>query len=260
MAVLNATPDSFSDGGRFAPIEAGIAHGRALVAAGAAVLDIGGESTRPGHRPVAADVQCRRILPILAGLRPQVAVPISIDTTRADVARAALDAGADWINDVSALQDDPEMAEVVAAAGCPVVLMHRFDPPRRPGDDPRAALPQILDTLGERLRAARRAGIADEQILLDPGLGFGTLPADNVTILAGIGQLRVLGRPLVVGPSRKSFLGHLTGKEVGERLMGTAACVAALALAAVELVRVHDVEPLLDVVKVSDAIAKEGRQ
>jgi dihydropteroate synthase len=257
MGVLNVTPDSFSDGGSYLDPEAAAARGIALVRAGASVLDIGGESTRPGHTPVAAAEQIRRIVPVLEVLRPRIDVPISIDTTLAAVAAAALAAGADWVNDISALRGDPRMAPLVAEAGCPIVLMHAFVPPRQAGaGDPVAA---IEAGLRERMAAAHAAGIDPSRILLDPGLGFGTLPQDNVTILARIDRLRGLGRPLVVGPSRKSFLGHLTGKDVSQRLMGTAACVAALALAGVELVRVHDVEALLDVVTVCDAIAAEGR-
>jgi dihydropteroate synthase len=257
MGVVNVTPDSFADGGRCTEPAAAAAHGAALARAGAAVIDIGGESTRPGHTRVPAAEQIRRVLPALEALRGQIDVPISIDTTLAEVASAALAAGADWVNDVSALRGDPRMARVVADAGCPIVLMHSFAPPRRaPAPDPIEA---IEAGLRERLAAAARAGIAAAQILLDPGIGFGTLPQDNVTILARISRLRDLGRPLVVGPSRKSFLGHLTGKDVSQRLMGTAACVAALALAGIELVRVHDVEAMVDVVTVSEAIAKEER-
>ncbi len=257
MGVLNLTPDSFSDGGRFADAERAVAHALAMVDAGAAVIDLGGESTRPGHAPVPALVQIERVLPVLSALRSRTAVPISIDTTSAEVAATALGAGADWINDTSALAADPGMAEVVAERGCPVVLMHRFAPPRAPGADPapgRALVRGIGERLAARLAAALAHGIAAERILLDPGVGFGTLPADNVAICAHVGELRRLGRPLVCGPSRKSFLGVVTGRAVGERAFATAASVAALALAGVELVRVHDVGAMRDVAVVADAI------
>jgi len=174
----------------------------------------------------------------------------------AEVAVAALAAGADWVNDTSALQRDPELAAVIAAHACPVVLMHSFDPPRAAGSASvgAAVVAEIVRSLEGRLRAAATAGIAPEQILLDPGIGFGTLADDNVAICGHIAELRQLGRPLVVGPSRKSFLGHLTGRDTGDRLIATAACVAILANAGVDLVRVHDVAEMMDVVRVVDAI------
>lgn len=261
MGVLNVTPDSFSDGGRFLDVAAAVTHAERMVEAGAAVLDVGGESTRPGHSPVPAEEQIRRVLPVLEAVRPRVDVPISIDTTRAAVAAAALDAGADWVNDTSALGEDPDLAVLVAERRCPIVLMHRFEPPRparSPADRAQSVLDEILATLGARIARACEAGISRERILVDPGLGFGTLFADNLTILAGIDRLRGLGRPLVVGPSRKSFLGQITGRPVHQRLWGTAGAVAALALSGVELVRVHDVAEMLDVARVADAIRRAG--
>lgn len=257
MGVVNVTPDSFSDGGLFDTTDAAVARGLELIEAGANVLDLGGESTRPGYRPVPAATQLERILPVLEALRPRVAAPISIDTTLAAVAAAALDAGADWINDTSALREDPEMAAVVARHGCPVVLMHRFDPPRTGADAPPtrdSVMGAIVASLAERVAHATERGIDESRILLDPGLGFGTLSADNLVIHAHIDDLHRLGKPLVVGPSRKSFLGHLTGRPSSERLAGTAACVAALALRGVAFVRVHDVAAMRDVVIVIEAI------
>jgi dihydropteroate synthase len=259
MAVLNTTPDSFSDGGLFVEPEVAVRHALDMVAAGAAVVDIGGESTRPGYTPAGVETQLERVLPVLAALRPRIDVPISIDTTRAAVADAALRAGADWINDTTAFGEDPELADVVVQHRCPVVLMHRFTPPRTPADLPRPgrALVELLAArLAERLRFATRAGVAPERILLDPGLGFGTLPADNVAIHAHFEVLRRLERPLVVGPSRKSFLGHLTGRDVHARTAATAASVAALALAGADIVRVHDVAEARDAVLVADAIRR----
>ena len=260
MGVLNVTPDSFADGGRWARPEAAVARGVELALAGADVLDVGGESTRPGYEPVPATEQIHRVVPVIEGLRPRFAGPISIDTADAAVAAAALRAGADWINDTTALAGDPAMARLVAEQGCPVVLMHRFVPPRRPSDASGGAalLAELTAALRARLEHALAAGIAVERVLLDPGVGFGTLPEDSVAIVARIAALRALGRPLVVGPSRKSFLGHLTGKPVEERLHATGAAVAALALAGVEVIRVHDVAEMLDVVRVADAIRREG--
>lgn len=256
MGVLNVTPDSFSDGGLFEDVDAAVGHALAMVEAGADVLDIGGESTRPQHEIVPPAQQMDRVLPVIEAVRARVDVPISIDTTKASVASSALDAGADWINDTSALLDDAEMAAVAAERGCPIVLMHRFDPPRSDGAPVTrsAVMGQIVDNLRGQVEAARQRGIDESRILLDPGIGFGTLAEDNLLIHAHIGDLQDLGRPLVVGPSRKSFLGHLTGKPTSGRLAATAACVAILALRGVALVRIHDVDAMRDVVTVANAI------
>jgi dihydropteroate synthase len=256
LGVLNVTPDSFADGGRFAGPEEAASHGVLLVEQGAAAIDIGGESTRPGHERVPAAEQIRRVLPVLERLRPRITVPISIDTTDAEVAAAALDAGADWVNDTLALRGDPRMGPLVAARRCRVVLMHRCDPARTAADGV-DVVAHIEHGLRDAAAAAEREGIERDRILLDPGIGFGTLPADGVSILAGIGRLAALGYPLVVGPSRKSFLGWLTGKPVHGRLPATAAAVAILALAAVDWIRVHDVKELRDVVLVADAVRRE---
>ncbi|MEM7205689.1 MAG: dihydropteroate synthase [Planctomycetota bacterium] len=261
VGVVNITPDSFSDGGRFLSVEHAVEHALALDAAGAAALDLGAESTRPGYEPVPAKTQLERLLPVLAALRPHTDCALSIDTTRADVAVAALRAGADWINDTTAFTDDPAMAKVVAEHDCPAILMHRFEPPRRSGDarEPHSVADQVAETLRRRVDHAVQQGVRPERLLLDPGIGFGTLPADNAVLCAEVEPLRALGRPLVYGPSRKSFLGHLTGRPVDERVAATAACVAALTLAGVDFIRVHDVAEMLDVVTVAQAI-REGRR
>lgn len=263
MGVLNVTPDSFFDGSRPQGVDASVAHGLQLVAEGADILDIGGESTRPGHAPVSDAEQLERILPVLRTLRPQVEVPISIDTTRAAVAAAALEEGADWINDTSALLHDPELASVAAQADCPLVLMHRFEPPRDADRDTPGpqVVQQIAAALNQAMERAEAAGVARERILLDPGVGFGTLPEDNLYIHSCLQPLRALGRPLLYGTSRKSFLGTITGKPTEDRLHATAASVACLALQGVEVLRVHDVAAMRDVVRVADAIrasATEG--
>ncbi len=259
MGVLNITPDSFSDGGHFLAPDAAVRQGKALVEAGADVIDLGAESTRPGYAGVPPDEQLSRLLPVLTALRGEIDVPISIDTTRATVASAALEAGADWINDTTALTEDPELAAVVAEHRCPVVLMHRFVPARTaadPGPSRASVMTPIVSALQARVEFAIAQGIDESRILLDPGIGFGTLAADNTVIHAHIADLQRLGRPIVAGPSRKSFLGHLTGRETGERLPATAACVAILATAGVDLVRVHDVSEMRDVVIVADAIRR----
>jgi dihydropteroate synthase len=260
MGILNVTPDSFADGGRWADPAAAVARGVEMALAGADVIDVGGESTRPGYEPVPAAEQIARVVPVLEGLRARFAGPISVDTSLAAVAAEALRAGADWVNDTTALAGDPAMARLVAEQGCPVVLMHRFVPPRRPGDarGGQALIAELAAALRARMEHALAAGIAVDRILLDPGVGFGTLPQDSVAIVARTAALRALGRPLVVGPSRKSFLGQLTGRPVGERLHATAAAVAALALAGADLVRVHDVAEMRDVVAVADALRREA--
>ncbi|MBK8974960.1 MAG: dihydropteroate synthase [Planctomycetes bacterium] len=263
MGVLNVTPDSFHDGGRWLDPERAVAQGLALVAAGADLLDVGGESTRPGHEPVPPAVQIERVAPVIRALADRVAVPISIDTTRAEVASAALDAGAHWVNDTTALRADDALGPLCAERGCPVVLMHRFEPPRRsaaagaPGG--RALVRAIATVLAERVDHAVRCGIDAARIVLDPGVGFGTLPTDNVAMHAFVDELRALGRPLLFGTSRKSFLGHLAGRgDTAERLAATAASVAWLAAQGVEILRVHDVAEMRDVCAVIDAIRGAG--
>jgi dihydropteroate synthase len=258
MGVINVTPDSFSDGGQFLDTTAAIEQGVRLRGEGADILDIGGESTRPGYAPVSIEDQKRRVVPVIEGLRQRCDLPIAVDTTRADVATAALDAGADWINDTTALAGDPEMAHVIAERGCPVVLMHQFDPPRNHSDDPKGGelVAQMVEYLEGRVACAESAGINPHRILLDPGLGFGTLFTDNLSVMADIGPFRRLQNPLLFGPSRKSFIGQMTGKPVEERLYGTAAAAAVLAFQGVEVLRVHDVAAIVDVVKVADQLRK----
>ncbi len=260
MGVLNVTPDSFFDGGRHDDIQAAVQHGLKLTADGADILDIGGESTRPGHATVAPSVQIERIAPVVKGIRAASDVIISIDTTHRSVAEACLDAGADWINDTTAFRDDPTLASLIAERGCPIVLMHRFDPPRR--DDTsvhgRDLVQVIAEALSERVEFAIAQGVRREQIMLDPGIGFGTLPADNLAIHAHLEPLQALDLPLLYGPSRKSFIGAIVDKGPDGRLFGTAASIASLALGGIEVLRVHDIAEMRDVVAVADAI-KTGR-
>jgi len=242
MGVVNATPDSFSDGGRFLEPESAVAHGLALAAAGADLVDVGGESTRPGAREVPEEVEAARVVPVVERLRARgLAVPISIDTRKAAVARAALAAGADLVNDVSALAD-PGLAELVALRGVPVVLVHARGTPAD-----MAARASYADVLGEVERELERAlsravrlGVAEERIVLDPGLGFAKEARHSLALLAALPRLRRLGRPLLVGPSRKSFIGAVSGAGVLDRLPGTLAAVTACVLSGVEFLRVHD--------------------
>lgn len=262
MGVLNVTPDSFSDGGRFAGFEAAVARGMALIEAGADLLDIGGESTRPGSDPVPADEQIRRVVPVIERLVRLTAettrTPLSIDTTSAEVARAALDAGASIVNDISAFRFDDSMLSLLAARGVPAVAMHTTGPPKTMQATARYddVVAEVKAHLTERLAAAIQAGVSPSQIVLDPGLGFGKQLSHNLALLRGLPELATLGRPLLVGASRKSFIGKLTGKDVGDRLMGTAGAVAASIVLGAHLVRVHDVAELEDAIRVADAIVR----
>jgi dihydropteroate synthase len=263
MGVVNATPDSFSDGGRFLAPEAAVAQAERLAAEGADLVDLGGESTRPGAAEVDPAEEARRVVPVVERLRARgFTVPISIDTRRASVARAALAAGADLVNDVSGLAD-PAMGQVVAEAGVPLVLMHLRGTPATMQD--RAVYRDLLGEVAAELRAALRravaAGIREELVILDPGLGFAKTPEQSVELLARVGELRALGRPLLVGPSRKRFIGHLTGAPVEARLPGTLAAVTACVLAGVEMVRVHEVAAALQAARVAAALraVRSGR-
>jgi dihydropteroate synthase len=259
MGIVNVTPDSFSDGGLWLDRDAAIAHARDLVAEGAAILDVGGESTRPGAAPVAADEERRRVVPVIEALADDAAaagVQLAVDTTKSAVARGALEAGATFVNDVSALRFDPELAGVVAAAGCDVCLMHMLGEPRTMQDDPRYGdvVSEVKAFLEERLAFAVGEGIAEERILLDPGIGFGKTGAHNLTLLRRLDELAALGRPLLFGASRKTFLGRLTGRDVpADRVAATvAANVLALERGA-SVFRVHDVAPTLDALRVAAA-------
>jgi len=261
MGVLNVTPDSFSDGGLFADPGAAEARALAMAGEGADLVDVGGESTRPGAAPVPVREEIRRVLPVVERLRARgFPLPVSIDTSKPEVARAALDAGADLVNDVGGLAA-PGMAELVAARGVPAVIMHT-----RGTSADMASRAVYLDVvgevaaeLGEALARAERAGVRRERVLIDPGIGFAKTAAQSVALLAGLTRLRDLGCPLLVGPSRKSFIGQIGGAGVGERLPGTLAAVAACVLAGVEVVRVHDVGPARQAALVAAAIRDAAR-
>jgi dihydropteroate synthase len=260
MGILNVTPDSFSDGGAYRSVEEAVARGLEMEAEGAAILDVGGESTRPGSMPVPADEEMRRVIPVIRGLAAKTNAVISIDTTKAAVANAAVAAGARIVNDTSALADDPEMADAVRASGAAVVLMHRRGSPATMQEAPHydALFDELLAELTGRIDAADGAGIDPERILVDPGIGFGKRLADNLALHRHLDRLRVLGRPIVFGPSRKSFIGNLTGAPAAERAFGTAAAVAAAVLRGAHVVRVHDVKEMRDVVEVAYAIRGEA--
>jgi dihydropteroate synthase len=255
MGVVNVTPDSFSDGGLYLDPEAAVAHGRELIEDGAKILDVGGESTRPGAQPVDEAEELARVVPVVEGLTGLVA-EVSIDTSKAAVAAAALGAGAGIVNDVTALRGDPEMPSVCAERGATVVLMHMLGDPRTMQDDPRYddVIDDVKAFLAERLEAAVAAGIAEGRVWLDPGIGFGKTAAHNMELLRRLGELRNLGRPLVVGTSRKSFIGKVDGSAAGDRLGGTIASSVIAAAEGAEVLRVHDVAEVRQALAVAAAI------
>ena len=260
MGVVNVTPDSFSDGGRFLDPQAAADHARRLIAEGADLLDFGAESTRPGAEPVPADVQIERLIPVLDSLAGEVGVPLSVDTASAAVAARALEAGAAIVNDVTSLRDRG-MAELVAGAGAGAVLMHLRGTPETMQDDPRYddVARDVAAWLEVRLRSARRAGIAPEQIVLDPGVGFGKTAAHNFELLARLEELSGLGRPLLVGLSRKSFLGRGQGLPAGERLEGGLAATAIAVFLGARVIRTHDVAATVRAVRIAEEIASRRR-
>jgi len=259
LGVVNTTPDSFSDGGRFESPESAIAHGLALAGSGAGILDVGGESTRPGSEPVSAEEQKRRVLPVVAGLAARGLV-VSIDTSSAEVAQAALDAGAQIINDISAFRFDPEMLGLIADAGVPAIAMHTLGPPKTMQVAPRYldVAREVVDHLAERVEAAVAAGVARSQIVVDPGFGFGKTLEHNLMVLKHLGRLVALGQPVLAGTSRKRFLGAITGREIHDRVVATAASSAIAVALGAHLVRVHDVAEVLDAVRVGAAVRDAG--
>jgi dihydropteroate synthase len=259
MGIVNVTPDSFSDGGRYLTREAAVAHARRLVEEGADLLDIGGESTRPGAEPVPPEEELRRVIPVLRAVREALPdVCLSVDTYKSPVAREALEAGVDMINDVSALRFDPTMARVAAEAGVPVVLMHMKGTPKTMQHSPTYddVVREIVDILHERIEWAVSQGISEEKIIVDPGIGFGKRPEHNTQILQRLGELRGLGRPILLGTSRKSFLGALTKRPVAERLEETIASVVVGVLNGADIVRVHDVKAVKHALAVADAVCQ----
>jgi len=263
MGVLNVTPDSFADGGRYFRTSAAVARALEMQQAGADLLDIGGESTRPGSKGVSAEEEIGRILPVLEKLRGKLRIPISVDTQKARVAEAAVAAGAEIINDVSALRSDPALAEVVRRHRLPIVLMHMRGEPRTMQEGPfaRNVLLDVKNGLHAAIARARKAGIARSQIIVDPGIGFGKSYAQNFELLARLRELAALGYPLLVGASRKRFIGATLATADGEwppdeRVWGTAATVTAAILGGAHIVRVHDVAEMVQVVRIADAVAQ----
>jgi dihydropteroate synthase len=260
MGVVNVTPDSFSDGGLFLDADAAVEHGLRLTAEGADILDIGGESTRPGADPVGEDEELRRVVPVIERLVRSGQARLSIDTTKAAVARAALAAGASLVNDVSALRFDPAMAGLVAETGAGCCLMHMLGEPRTMQEDPRYGdvVSDVKSFLEERLAFAVAEGVDEERVWLDPGIGFGKTVAHNLELLRRLGEIVAIGRPVVVGTSRKSFLGKLAGgRPEGERLPGTIATNVLALERGASVFRVHDVAPVVDALAVAAATVTE---
>jgi dihydropteroate synthase len=272
MGVLNVTPDSFFDGGRYLDLERAVEHARQMIVAGADIIDVGGESTRPGAPPVGAEEELRRVIPVIEQLvvrapfqarpaaesRPEGRCYISIDTTKAAVAERALAAGARIVNDISALRFDERMIEVVAGAGAGLVLMHMQGTPQTMQQDPRYGdvVREVREFLAERIAFAGAHGVRGSQIAVDPGIGFGKTVEHNLRLLAQLEQLRALGCPIVVGVSRKSFIGRVLGREVDERRAGSLAAAAWAVAQGANVVRAHDVTETRDAVRMIEAIKK----
>ncbi len=261
MGVVNVTPDSFSDGGRFLDRAAAVAQARRLIAEGAGIVDVGGQSSRPGSAEVPAAVEAERVVPVIAELRAaEPGAAVSVDTYRAEVARRALAAGADMVNDISAFRFDAEMLPLLAESGAPAAAMHIRGTPRDMQDDPRYAdvVGEVRAELAEALERAASAGVPRERVAVDPGLGFGKTAEHNLLLLRALAGFKALGSPLLVGASRKSFIGKVLGLGPGERLEGTLA-VSALAVAAgADIVRVHDVAANLRAVRMAEAVVGRG--
>jgi dihydropteroate synthase len=258
MGIVNVTPDSFFDGGRFCDPQRAVAHALRLVEEGADLLDIGAESTRPGALPVDEQEERRRLVPVVAAVAKAVSVPISVDTSKAEVAKAAIDAGAIMVNDVTALRGDSAMVGVVAQAGVALVLMHMQGTPDIMQHAPRYddVVGEVAQFLAERVRYAIDQGVARDRIVVDPGIGFGKTLGHNLDLLANLRVFAELGYPLLVGPSRKGFIGQLTDQSVEARGWGTAGVVALAVEQGANILRVHDVGPMKDVAKVAVAIAR----
>lgn len=256
MGILNVTPDSFSDGGLFSLLKNATAHADAMIAEGADIIDVGGESTRPGHQPVSLDEEIARVVPVVSALAPRVNVPISIDTYKAATASAAFEAGARIVNDIWGLQREPDIARVAAAWGAPVVAMHN-----RAEIDPAIDIIEDMKRFfGRTMEIALAAGIPESHIILDPGVGFGKSFEQHIEAIARLGELRSLGYPLLVGASRKSFIGRLTDRDTPmDRLHGTLAAHVAAVLGGADIIRVHDVGAHREAVRVADAIARARR-
>ncbi len=258
MGILNVTPDSFSDGGQFDSLDRAVAHGLSMIEQGADIVDIGGESSRPGAEPVDPQEELRRVVPVIERLRRETAIPISIDTYRSGTAQAALDAGADMVNDISAFRQDSEMVALVAERKVPAILMHMQGTPRDMQRNPvyEDCVGEVAAFFEERIAFARERGVNKEKLILDPGIGFGKRLSDNLALLAHVGAFRKFNLPILVGASRKSFIGMLnpTTTDPRQRMGGSLAAAVAAVLNGADIVRVHDVAETVEALKVIQAI------
>jgi dihydropteroate synthase len=256
MGILNVTPDSFSDGGIYLDKDKAVARGLDMAAEGADILDIGGESSRPGSQPVSAEVEIERVVPVIRALRREIDLPLSIDTTKAAVARAALEAGAGIVNDISALRFDPDMAATAARFGAAVILMHMQGKPRTMQDAPHYedVLGEVRGFLKDRIHAAVEAGLPEESLVVDPGIGFGKRIEDNLALIDGLDAFLDLGRPVCVGVSRKAFIGRILDLPVSDRLEGTIAAAVLCADRGAHILRVHDVGAVRRALRVAEAV------
>ncbi|MBN1253758.1 MAG: dihydropteroate synthase [Deltaproteobacteria bacterium] len=262
MGVLNITPDSFSDGGLFLEPEAAIEHGLRMAEEGADIIDVGGESSRPGSDPVPLDEEIRRIIPVIKGLVARLQIPISVDTYKAQVAEQAVEVGAQIINDISGLHFDSQMPAVAARYDTPLIIMHIKGTPKTMQQDPSYTdvMAEVITYLREGIERIERAGADPEQVIVDPGIGFGKRAEDNLVILNRLNDLNILERPLLIGTSRKSFIGAVLDVEVDQRMVGSLATVAVSVLRGAHIVRVHDVAPVRQAVDMVDAIINAEEQ
>jgi len=262
MGVLNVTPDSFSDGGKYYSFDRAVEHGLEMAEDGADILDVGGESTRPFSQRVSVQEEIDRVVPVIEALNKEVNLPISIDTYKSEVAKYALDAGASIVNDISALRFDPELGPLVAERGVPVILMHMKGRPEDMQKDPQYddVVGEITEFLRDAVARATQSGIPKEHVVVDPGIGFGKTFDHNLVILRDLSRFEVLDRPLLVGTSNKSFIGHVLDRPVEERAVGTMATVAVAVMNGAHMVRVHDVKMAVDTVRMVDAIKRGSAQ
>lgn len=260
MGVLNVTPDSFSDGGQFYQTERAVRHALKMAEEGADIIDVGGESSRPGSDPVSADEEKKRVLPVIEALKPRLSIPMSVDTRRSSVARLALDLGVRIVNDITGLRDDRHMADLVAESEAFVIIMHMKGKPKTMQVEPHYddLMGELISFFNERVDYALAKGIRGDRIILDPGIGFGKRVSDNFVILNCLERIVDLGYPVLVGPSRKSFIGLTLDLPPDKRLEGTAASVTASVLNGARIIRVHDVREMKRVVTIADAIRTEG--
>ncbi len=259
MGIVNVTPDSFSDGGRFLNSEKAIEHAKLLANQGADIIDIGGESTRPGSESVTLEEEKRRVIPVIEGISEEISIPISIDTCKSEVAKTALDKGASMINDISAMRFDSKIVDVALEHNAPIILMHMKGTPKNMQLNPSytSVMGEIKEFLRDRVKFAISKGMERDSIIIDPGIGFGKTTEHNYEIIRNLRELKELDLPVLIGPSRKSFIGNTLGLEVDDRLEGTLATITMCVMNGADMVRVHDVKEVLRVVRMTDAIYRK---